>query len=59
MSVEAVQLRLIWLQLATVAVKPVGTDGASVSGHAGVVALDGELCALWLPVLSTADTVYE
>jgi hypothetical protein len=58
-SVDAVHERLIWLQLAAVAVNPVGTDGAVVSGHAGVIALDGLLCALWLPALSTADTVYE
>ena len=35
------------------------TVGGVTSGHTGVVALDAELCALWLPALSTADTVYE
>jgi hypothetical protein len=56
-SVEALHERLTSLQLVAVAVKPVGTDGAVASGHAGVVALDGELCVLWFPALSTADTV--
>ena len=39
MSLEAAQDRLIWPQLATEAVSPVGTDGAVVSAQAGVVAL--------------------
>jgi hypothetical protein len=50
---------LIWLQLAAVAVNPVGTDGGLVSGHAGVEALAGELWALWFPALSIANTAYE
>ena len=58
-SVEAVQDRLIWLQLATEAVKPVGTEGAVVSEQAGVVAEAAVLWPDWLPALSTAETVYE
>jgi len=38
-----------------IVIEPVG----GVVSDAGVVALDGKLCALWLPALSTADTVYE
>jgi hypothetical protein len=57
LSVAALQLRLIWLAEAAVAVKPLGTLGAVVSGAAGVVA---EACALWaevLPATSYAATV--
>jgi hypothetical protein len=37
--VEGFQDRSIWLQLAGMAVSPVGTDGAVVSGAGSVVAL--------------------
>ena len=48
MSVAALQARLIWLDEAAVAVKPLGTLGAVVSAAAGVVA---EADALWPEVL--------
>ena len=58
-SVEAVHERLIWLQLAAEAVKPVGIVGGVVSEQADVVAEAAVLCTDWLPALSTAETVYE
>jgi hypothetical protein len=39
LSVDAVQLRLIWLALTAVAVSPLGAVGGWVSGPAMVVAL--------------------
>jgi hypothetical protein len=39
LSVEAVQLRLIWVEEATVAVNPVGAVGGVVSPAAEVVPL--------------------
>jgi hypothetical protein len=56
-SVEALQERLIWLQLDAVAVKPVGTEGAVVSGQAGVAALAALHLVLSFPALSIAETV--
>jgi hypothetical protein len=56
-SVEAVQERLIWLQLTAVAERPVGTDGGVASGQAGVVALAGPPGVERLYLLSTAATV--
>ena len=37
LSVEAVQLRLTWLEPAAVAVSPVGADGGEVSGPVGTM----------------------
>jgi hypothetical protein len=39
LSVEALQLRLIWLQLTAEAVSPVGTEGAMVSAAGVLVAV--------------------
>jgi hypothetical protein len=37
----------------------IDTIGGVTSGHAGVLALAGALCADGFPALSTANTVYE
>ena len=58
-SVEAFQLRLIWLHDAEVTVSPVGTVGGVVSTHAGVVTDAALLAPDTLPAVSTAVTVYE
>jgi hypothetical protein len=50
--VEAVQERLIWLQLSAEAVNPVGIDGALASAQADVVALAEVLCPEVFPALS-------
>ena len=56
LSVEAVQLRLIWVALAAVAVSPDGVDGGVVSGAAGVVAVAIAEYALRLSAWSAART---
>ena len=56
LSVDAVQLRLIWVALAAVAVSPVGVDGGVVSGAAGVLAVAIVENALRLLAWSTART---
>jgi hypothetical protein len=55
--VEAVQLKLICVEEAAVAVNPVGTDGAVVSAVASVVALAAVDCAEILPAASYAATL--
>src|SRR5438132_4741006 len=55
LSVDAVQLRLIWLQLTAVAERFVGAVGACVSG-AGVVALATLEYPLRFPAASVART---
>lgn len=42
----------------TPGIKPMSSGTAEI-GHDGVLIVAALLCALWLPVLSTADTVYE
>jgi hypothetical protein len=59
LSVEAVQERLIWVGETAVAVTPVGTEGAMVSGGGGVVTDTAADCAEALPAASTAETVKE
>jgi hypothetical protein len=39
-SVLALQARFTWLQLATVAVRPVGTDGGTMSGVVALATLE-------------------
>jgi hypothetical protein len=60
-SVEAVQARLIWRSETVVVARPVGTDGAIVSGGgpspAGVVTLPAVEAALVLAAGSIAVTV--
>ena len=59
MSVLAVQVRLIPLDETAVAVRPVGTDGAVVSGTGvWVVALAELDAADVFPAASYAETVY-
>ena len=55
-SVAAVQARLIWLVLMTVAASPVGAVGGVVSGAAGVVAEEIAEYAPRLPAASAART---
>ena len=56
---DASQETSIWLQLSAVAVSPVGTVGATVSAHAGVLLSAVALMLEPLPALSTAATWYE
>jgi len=58
LSVEAVQLRLIWVAPAAVAVSPVGAVGGVVSGAAGVVAVAIAEYGLRLTAASAARTWY-
>jgi len=55
LSADAFQARLIFVLLTAVAVKPVGTVGACVSGGAGVLADVAALCAEQFPTASQAD----
>ena len=57
MSVAAAQPTLTSLQLVAEAERPVGTDGAVVSGHDGVFVLAVLLLPDSFPALSTAETV--
>ena len=57
MSVEANQETVIVVQEVAVAVTPVGTDGAVVSGQAGVTSVATLVLADWFPALSTAESV--
>ena len=59
MSVEAVHEILMIFALTGVAVRPVGTDGAVVSGGGRVVAEAEADFADWLFAASTAATVEE
>jgi len=59
LSVEADQLRLIWEAETAFAVRPLGVEGAVVSGGAGVVTDTGADCAEALPAASRAATVKE
>ena len=56
LSVDAVQLRLIWFAPATLPARPVGAVGAVVSTAAGVVAVTMLEFALTFPAASTART---
>ena len=54
-NVKVTDVVFVYAAPLLITIEPVG----GVVSHADVVALDAELCALWLPALSTADTVYE
>ena len=54
-NVKVTDVVFVYAAPLLIVIEPVG----GVVSHAGVVALDGLLWALWLPALSTADTVYE